>query len=110
MALSNQDYVQLGSLFIHFSNIQLISSFLNNFCNIFNIFKLYSHFFCFFHLKAESSLDKLHQICSSDDGWTFVKEKDGVAIHSRYQEDNSIIMFVFALLFNFSFFFYSSLI
>ena len=41
---------------------------------------------------AESSLDKLQQICSSDDGWTFVKEKDGVAIHSRYQEDNSIIM------------------
>lgn len=42
---------------------------------------------------AEATIDKLLELATTDEGWKFVKDKDGVTIHSRYNDDSPIVMF-----------------
>ena len=41
---------------------------------------------------VDSSMDRLKQLATSDDGWKLDKEKSGVVIHHRYSEDSPIVM------------------
>lgn len=49
-------------------------------------------------------MDRLKELCVSDEGWSFDKEKSGVIIAHRYQDDSPIVMLVSLL----SFFFFFS--
>eukprot|EP01115_Flamella_aegyptia_P014368 TRINITY_DN812_c0_g1_i1.p1 TRINITY_DN812_c0_g1~~TRINITY_DN812_c0_g1_i1.p1 ORF type:complete len:214 (+),score=65.86 TRINITY_DN812_c0_g1_i1:37-642(+) len=41
---------------------------------------------------AEATFDDLESLSTNDDGWEFVKEKDGVNIHLRQVEGSPIVM------------------
>lgn len=43
-------------------------------------------------ILVDSSMDRLKQLATSDDGWKLDKEKSGVLIHHRYSEDSPIVM------------------